>query len=140
LTATTASSGGGRPSSNASEIESASNRYFVGIEGGEIVAFAILQNVGAANRSIRLRRIIAKNPGRGDGSRFLQSILQICFNELAAHRVDLLVHMENERARRVYTRTGFVEEGILRDCHRAADGSFRPLRLMSLLRPDWVAR
>jgi ribosomal protein S18 acetylase RimI-like enzyme len=66
---------------------------------------------------------MARPTGRGDGSRFLQSILQICFNELAAHRVDLLVHMENERARRVYTRTSFVEEGILRDYHRAADGS-----------------
>jgi RimJ/RimL family protein N-acetyltransferase len=125
---------------HASEIENASNRYFVGLEANEIVAFAILQNVGAANRSIRLRRIISRNPGRGIGSRFLQSILAICFNELGAHRVDLFVHMENERARRVYAKAGFFEEGILRDYHHAADGSFRSMRLMSLLRPDWVAR
>jgi RimJ/RimL family protein N-acetyltransferase len=124
---------------HAKEIESASNRYFVGLEGGAIVAFSILQNVGSANRCIRLRRIIARNPGRGDGSRFLQSILAICFNELAAHRVDLHVHMENDRARRVYARAGFVEEGIIRDLHRNADGSFSSLRLMSLLRPEGVA-
>jgi RimJ/RimL family protein N-acetyltransferase len=73
------------------------------------------------------------SPGREIG----HSILQICFNDLGAHRVDLLVHMENDRARRVYARIGFFEEGILRDYHRAADGSFHPLRLMSLLRPDW---
>ena len=120
------------------EIDSASNRYFVGLEGGAIVAFSILQNVGAANQSIRLRRIIAQSPGRGVGSRFLQGILAICFNELSAHRVDLHVHMENERARRVYARAGFVEEGIIRDLHRNADGSFSSLRLMSLLRPEWV--
>jgi RimJ/RimL family protein N-acetyltransferase len=125
---------------HAREIESASNRYFVGIEGGEIVAFSILQNVGAANRCIRLRRIIAKNPGRGHGSRLLQSILEICFNELAAHRVDLHVHMENERARRVYARAGFFEEGVIRDLHRNANGTFSSLRLMSLLRPEWAAR
>jgi ribosomal protein S18 acetylase RimI-like enzyme len=125
---------------HASEIETASNRYFVGLDGSEIAAFAILQNVGAPNRSIRLRRIIAKNPGRGDGSRFLRLVLQICFDELGAHRVDLFVHMENERARRVYARTGFFEEGILRDCHRDADGSFRSMRLMSMLKPEWAAR
>ena len=125
---------------HAREIVTASNRYFVGIEGSGIVAFSILQNVGAANQCIRIRRIIAQNPGRGIGSRFLRSILTICFNELAAHRVELLVHMENERARRVYAKTGFFEEGILRDYHRNADGSFSPLHLMSLLRPEWAAR
>jgi RimJ/RimL family protein N-acetyltransferase len=120
------------------EIGNASNRYFVGLDGDAIVAFAILQNVGSANRCIRIRRIIAESPGRGVGSRFLQSILGICFDELAAHRVELLVHMENERARHVYARTGFIEEGILRDLHRNADSSFHPMRLMSLLRPEWA--
>ena len=48
--------------------------------------------------------------------------------------------MENERARRVYQRAGFFEEGVLRDLHRNADGSFLSMRIMSLLRPDWVAR
>ena len=123
---------------HASEIDSASSRYFVGLEGGEIAAFAILQNVGSGNRSIRLRRIVSRNPGHGFGSRFLRSILRICFDELAAHRIDLNVHIDNERALRVYERAGFVEEGILRDYHRDADGTFRSMRLMSLLSPDWT--
>lgn len=124
---------------HAKEITAASNRYFVGSEGDEIVAFSILQNVGSSNRCIRIRRIIAKTPGRGDGSRFLQSNLAICFDELGAHRVELLVHLRNERARRVYARAGFVEEGTLRDLHRNDDGSFVSMRIMSLLQPDWAA-
>src|SRR5215475_13427457 len=77
---------------HAKEIVTPSNRYFVGLDDGEIVAFSILQNVGSPNRCIRIRRIIAESPGHGVGSSFLQSVLRICFGELAAHRVELLVH------------------------------------------------
>ena len=67
-------------------------------------------------------------------------MLDICFNELATHRVELFVHLHNERARRVYAKIGFTEEGILRDVQRNKDGSFRSMRLMSILKPEWVGR
>jgi RimJ/RimL family protein N-acetyltransferase len=70
----------------------------------------------------------------------LKSVLRVCFDELAAHRVELFVFEDNERAYRTYLKTGFVEEGIVRDIHRDADGSFRSMRLMSLLGPEWAAR
>ncbi len=122
------------------EINNPASKYLVARENGEIVAFAILQGLAAANRSIRLKRIIARNPERGIGSRFLRSVLDVCFGELAAHRVDLFVHLHNERARSVYARIGFAEEGILRDLHRNEDGSFRAMRLMSILKPEWADR
>lgn len=122
------------------ELKNPASRYLVARENKEIVAFAILQGLAAPNRSIRLKRIIARNPERGIGSQFLRSVLDVCFNELAAHRVDLFVHMHNERARRVYAKIGFAEEGILRDLHRNADGSFRSMRLMSLLETEWAGR
>jgi RimJ/RimL family protein N-acetyltransferase len=50
------------------------------------------------------------------------------------------VFEDNERACRTYLKTGFVEEGIVRDLHREADGNFRSMRLMSVLRPEWLAR
>jgi RimJ/RimL family protein N-acetyltransferase len=72
--------------------------------------------------------------------RSLRSVLNVCFDNLAAHRVELLVFPESERAHRVYLKTSFVEEGVVRDLHRNDDGSFRSMRLMSLLRPEWAAR
>jgi len=120
------------------ELENPASRYLVARENDEIVAFAILQGLAAPNRSIRLKRVIARNPERGTGSTFLRSVLDICFGELAAHRVDLFVHLHNERAHRVYAKIGFAEEGILRDLHRNEDGSFRSMRLMSILETDWV--
>jgi RimJ/RimL family protein N-acetyltransferase len=123
---------------HAFEIKNPANKYLVAREGTEIVAFTILQGVTTPHRCIRVRRIIARNPGRRVGSKFLGLVLDICFGELAAHRVELLVHLDNELARRVYAKIGFAEEGILRDLHRNNDGSFRSMRLMSMLKPEWV--
>ena len=122
------------------EIEKPSCRYLVARDGTEIAGFAILQSVGSANHCVRLRRIAVENPGRGVGSGLLRSVLQICFAELAANRVELFVFVENERAYRTYLKNGFAEEGIVRDLHRDADGTFRSSRLMSMLRREWAAQ
>ena len=125
---------------HASAMETPSSRYLLARQGPEVTGFAILEGVGSANQCIRLRRIAVQDAGRGVGSRLLRSVLNVCFNDLAAHRVELLVFPENERAYRVYLKTGFAEEGVVRDLHRNDDGSFRSMRLMSLLRPEWAAR
>ena len=125
---------------HATEFEKPSNRYLVAREATEVTGFAILQGVGSANQCVQLRRIAVANAGLGVGSRLLRSVLQICFDDLAAHRVELHVFVENERAYRAYLKTGFVAEGVVRDLHRDADGTFRSMRLMSILRPEWVAQ
>ena len=122
---------------HAAAIENPSCRYYLAREGDDIAGFAILQNVGSENRCLRLRRIAVQDAGRGTGSRFLRSLLEICFDDLDAHRVELFVFEDNERAHRAYLKNAFVEEGVVRDVHRDADGAFRSMRLMSVLRPEW---
>ena len=125
---------------HAAEIENQSCRYLVARDGTGIAGFAILQGVGSANHCVRLRRIAVENAGRGVGPKLLRSVLQICFGDLAAHRVELFVFIDNDRAYRTYLRTGFAEEGVVRDLHRDTDGSFRSMRLMSMLRQEWTAQ
>ena len=125
---------------HAAEIENPSCRYLVARDGTGIAGFAILQNIGSTNQSVRLRRIAVENIGRGVGSLLLRSVLQTCFEDLAANRVELFVFVDNQRAHRTYLKTGFVEEGVLRDVHREADGTFRSSRLMSMLRREWTVR
>jgi RimJ/RimL family protein N-acetyltransferase len=122
---------------HAAEIDNPSSRYYLVRQKADIAGFAILQYVGSANRSVRLKRIAVQNAGRGIGSSFLQGLLEICFSELDAHRIELFVFVDNERAYRTYLKNGFVAEGIARDMHRDPEGSFRSMRLMSLLKPDW---
>jgi RimJ/RimL family protein N-acetyltransferase len=118
-------------------IDSLSCRYYLAREGDDISGFAILQNVGSEHQCLRLRRIAVQDAGRGTGSRLLQALLKICFDDMGAHRVELFVFEDNERAHRAYLKNGFVEEGIVRDIHRDTEGTFRSMRLMSLLRPEW---
>ena len=125
---------------HAAEIETPSSRYLVARDGTDVAGFAILQRIGSPNQSVRLKRIAVGNAGRGTGSILLRAVLQICFQDLAANRVDLFVFVENERAYRTYLKNGFVEEGIVRDLHRDADGSFRSMRLLSILRREWAAQ
>jgi N-acetylglutamate synthase-like GNAT family acetyltransferase len=122
------------------EIEKSSSRYLLAQDAEDVTGFAILQGVGSSNQCVRLRRIAVRNAGQGIGTGLLRSVMQICFSELAAHRVELLVFADNERAFRTYVKAGFIEEGVVRDLHRDADGTFRSMRLMSLLKPDWVHR
>lgn len=125
---------------HAAEIENPSSRYLLARDGTEIAGFAILQGIESANQCVRLRRIAVGTPECGVGSDLLRSVLQICFEDLAAHRVELFVFAENERACRTYLKTGFVEEGVVRDLHRDPDGTFRSMRLMSMLRGEWATR
>jgi RimJ/RimL family protein N-acetyltransferase len=125
---------------HAAEMENPSSRYLLALDGTDVVGFTILRGIGSANQCVQIKRIAVRNAGRGIGSNLLRSVLQICFDDFAAHRVELYVYEENERACRVYLKAGFVEEGVIRDIHRNADGTFRSMRLMSLLRPEWLAR
>jgi ribosomal protein S18 acetylase RimI-like enzyme len=125
---------------HAAEMENPSSRYLLARQRTETAGFAMLRGVGSANQCVQLKRIAVQNAGHGIGSRLLRSVLQVCFDDLAAHRVELFVFVDNERAYRAYLKTGFVEEGVIRDLHRDADGNFRSMRLMSLLKPEWAAR
>ena len=128
-----------RPARRSRAIDSPSCRYYLAREGEDVAGFAILQNVGSENQCLRLRRIAVRDAGLGTGSRLLRSLLKICFGDLGAHRVELFVFEDNERAHRAYLKNGFVEEGIVRDIHRDAEGNFRSMRLMSILRAEWNA-
>ena len=106
---------------------------------GAVAGFALVQGFGGEDRKVHLKRIAVAEPGQGAGSILLRRIVDLVFSKTDANRIDLDVFLDNERARRAYEKAGFREEGVLRDWHRNADGSFATVRLMSVLRRDWDA-
>ena len=122
------------------EMAKASSRYFLlrDVEGG-IAGFALVQGFGDEDLKLHLKRIAVRDPGRGAGSLLLRGVVDRIFEETQTNRIDLDVFLDNERARRAYEKAGFREEGVLRDWHRNADGSFTTVRLMSVLRREWEA-
>lgn len=123
------------------EMAKASSRYFVlRDEDGAIAGFALFQGFGDEDLKLHLKRIAVRDLGRGAGSALLEGALDLIYTDTDANRIDLDVFPDNERARRAYERAGFQTEGMLRDWHRNADGTFSTMRLMSIVRIDWEAR
>jgi RimJ/RimL family protein N-acetyltransferase len=76
---------------------------------------------------------------RGYGGEALRLLLRYAFEELALHRVDLLVLDYNRRAIRSYEKCGFVREGILRQS-ALVDGVWHSDVLMSILEQEYRAQ
>lgn len=107
---------------------------------GEVAGFALLRGLTDSDRKAHLKRIAVREAGAGLGSILLQGVLDRLYRETDINRVDLDVFLGNDRARRAYEKAGFQLEGVMRDYHRNADGSFSSMWLMSVLRKDWETR
>lgn len=91
--------------------------------------------------SARLCRVMIdpSRRGQGLGRVMIRRALQIGFDELHLHRIELGVFDFNAAAIRCYELEGFVKEGHLRDARRMGDG-YWSLDLMSILEQAWRAR
>ena len=124
---------------HAAEMARPSARYFLLRDGEDIAGFAMVQGLGDGHGKAHLRRIAVASPGRGDGTRLMRDVLAWLYATTDTNRVDLDVYVGNDRARRSYEKAGFQVEGRLRAYHRDADGTYRDMWLMSILRRDWEA-
>ena len=120
-------------------MASADFAYLVGsADGGPPAGFAILRDLNNRSDNIGLQRIVSAAAGQGFGRPFLAAVIDWVFTETACHRFLLEVFTDNARARHVYRSLGFVEEGLLREAVKRADGSRVDQVLMSILRPEWA--
>jgi RimJ/RimL family protein N-acetyltransferase len=125
---------------HANEMALSGSHYRVARSTGQTIdGFVLLQGLDDPQDCATLRRIAVKRPGEGLGPRLLAAALAHGFG-IGAHRVQLRVYPENTRARRAYERMGFQAEGLMRDCSRQANGSYRSMILMAILRSDWENR
>ena len=123
------------------EMALATSRYLVlRDQAGEVAGFALVQGFGDSDRKLHLKRIAVREPGHGLGSILLETLLDHLYATTDVNRIDLDVFLGNDRARRAYEKAGFRVEGVLRDHHRNADGSFSSQWLMSVLRADRAAK
>ena len=98
-----------------------------------------LRDLDEPNGNLYLKRIAVDEPGRGEGTRFLASLIDWAFAHTAAHRIYLDCFVENLRAQRAYAKLGFTRDGVLRQAYLGPDGRRRDLTLMALTRPEWTA-
>lgn len=71
--------------------------------------------------------------GKGYGKSAIKQLLEIAFNQLKLHKVWLVVFEENEKARGLYRKCGFQEEGILKDEY-FVKGKYHDMARMAIIR------
>lgn len=103
------------------------------------VGFVILAGLLDANRSLEFRRIVITEKGKGYGRQAIALVQQLAFETYQAHRLWLDVKVDNHRARAIYQASGFVQEGVLRECLKSAAG-YESLVIMSMLRQEYSQR
>lgn len=130
---------GGDPSRRVFAIDRAIDRADGG--GWLHVGTCGLERVDLKNGSCTLGLFLGDpaERGRGVGSEAMQLLLAFAFDELRLHRVELEVFEDNQRARRVYERLGFLEEGRRRESLWKGGRWLTPV-VMSLLDHEHRAR
>ena len=117
---------------------SASRRIWaVQADAGAVVGHLEL-GVDPDHRVGRLARVLIAPAGRGRGigAAAVRAALRVAFGELGLHRVGLGVFTQNTTAIRLYTRLGFVPEGVLREVVRV-NGAWWSSLEMGLLDHEW---
>jgi len=76
--------------------------------------------------------VAAGRRGEGIGSALLQAAIDWSRAQ-GAHKISLEMWPDNDAARGLYEKFGFVDEGFLRDHYRRSDGSLRSAVVMGLL-------
>lgn len=103
------------------------------------LALITLAAVDWVSRVCELHIMVApERQGQGVGTYAVGAMLRHAFLDLGLRRVELSVLAENARARALYAKAGFVEEGVKRSA-RYKNGSYHDLCIMALLKEDWLS-
>lgn len=124
--------------------EHPSNLMFKAVEPetGQYVGHCELIRIDWRNQSARIGRILVgpqELRGQGLGEQIVRALLQIAFDELHLHRVDLGVYDFNRPAIACYEKVGFQMEGILRESHRHENEYWNACN-MGILEWEWRER
>lgn len=106
-------------------------------DDGEFLGEVVLMDIDGDNLSGSFRIALAgpEHYGRGYGTEATRLVVAFAFDVVGLHRLSLEVYDFNDRARAVYERCGFVEEGRLRDALQW-EGEWHDAIVMSVLAPE----
>lgn len=105
---------------------------------GRVIGESVINEIDFALRCANFRIVIyhPDRRGKGIGTWMVEKTRDFAFEELNLHRLSLDVYSFNPRARKVYLKAGFKQEGILRDA--VLDGTcYADDILMSILEDEW---
>jgi len=115
------------------ELLNKENYWFV-YKDLEIIGAAFLHSLEANDNRARYAIGIynKENWNRGYGHEIAQAVLKHAFHNLKLHKIDLRVLAYNKRAIASYRKSGFIQEGVLRE-NAFIDGKWHDDIIMSVL-------
>ena len=108
--------------------------------GGRAVGHVGLYKIDPRVRSAEFAIVIGEKKlwGTGLGRACTEWMVRYGFEQLNLQRIELQVQDRNERARRLYQRLGFKDEGVRRRA-QYKDGRYVDMVLMGLLDDEWTS-
>ncbi|MFC3771297.1 GNAT family N-acetyltransferase [Paenibacillus sp. GCM10012303] len=106
---------------------------------GRAVGYIIAAGITNPNNCVELTRIAITEKGNGYGKEAIRLFQTYVFETLRVHRLWLDVKAHNRIARLLYEKTGFVVEGVLRDCIQV-QGTYESLVIMGILENEYISR
>ena len=112
--------------------------FLICASDGRILGEAVINEIDWFLRSANFRIALfsTKSCSHGIGSWVVSCIRDYAFQELGLHRLSLDVLSCNPRAKHVYEKAGFEEEGVLRDAEWDGEGYCDDI-LMAILEDEW---
>lgn len=107
-------------------------------ETEESIGTLNFSNIDFKNQKAEFGILIAKKFwGKGYATEAAQRSLEYGFQEMNLNKIYLKVFNDNQSAINLYKKLGFNEEGLLKeDIYK--DGEFKNVKVMSLLKKDWI--
>ncbi len=110
-------------------------------DGWRLIGNCAVFGIEWPNRSTEVGIMIGDKSvwNQGLGAETMRLLVRHCFETLNLNRVFLRVYAGNAGAKRAYEKTGFVEEGRMRQAVYK-NGQYDDIFVMSVLRTEWEAR
>lgn len=102
--------------------------------------FCILSDLSSGDSKAQLKRIALERAGHGVGTKAVLAVQNHVFEDLQKHRLGLDCYADNARAVRLYEKTGFHCEGVLRETSVKRSGTRMSLILFSMLKHEYDAQ
>jgi len=111
------------------------------IEKNQLIGSCQLHSIHPIHKSAELQIRIGEPSYRrlGYGTQALKLLLYFAFYDLNLNRIFLQVFQDNIAALKVYSKIGFLKEGVLRQS-AYIDGKYIDVIIMGLLRDDYIVQ
>ncbi|MDQ0208828.1 GNAT family N-acetyltransferase [Alkalicoccobacillus murimartini] len=108
------------------------------IEGGEAVGLVMLGDVSDSIPLLYDIRLTESARGKGIGVKTLEWVAQTLFQRSdTVIRIEAFTRVDNVAMRKIFSQSGFVKEGYLRDSWENDDGSVMDSLCYAMIRQDW---